>query len=241
MPAGLGGTADGIFGGNVRSRGAGILSLRTDWRRSDGWRSITARLAGETAPLSIDSIGETSAERGGDFGRSFVVRRGGIVALFIVIAETPRPADAESAVNAETRGAGVKPELSACSGEAICMLPSLIGVMGFVANFGVPGSSNTWAWFPKGSWSLVLEPSLERSQALGPRARLGTELRFLVVCSPWLGVLKPVKRPVTGRRLRRGAFAGATGLSSKEPDPWNFSSSARCCASTCFFFRMMTK
>lgn len=64
-------------------------------------------------------MGETSAERGGDFGRSFVVRRGGIVALFMVMAETPRADDAASEVIVGTRGAGVKPEPITCSGEAM--------------------------------------------------------------------------------------------------------------------------
>lgn len=67
------------------------------------------------------------------------------MALFMVIAETPRAAAAVSAVNVETRGAGAKPALTACSGEAMCVLPSLMGVMGFIAKLGMPGSSITWA------------------------------------------------------------------------------------------------
>lgn len=70
----------------MRSRGAGTFDLRTDWRRSDGWRSMTD--PGEYALVrgvsTSDSTGDTSmTDRGGERGRSFV-KRGESVALSLL-------------------------------------------------------------------------------------------------------------------------------------------------------------
>lgn len=90
------------------------------------------------------------------------------MALSIVMAET-LPVVAVLAVSAETRGAGARPCLD--SGEVTCVLASLMGVMGFIVSFGVPGSSSICAPLPKGLRSLELSLVVGRSHALPPGMR----------------------------------------------------------------------
>lgn len=148
---GLGGPA-AIFGGRVKSRGAGSLSFRTDCLRCRPETVPAPTAAPAVAPpkraAASDAVGVEIAWPTGLACTGFACKGERVVS-----AGSPRGEDcgddlvtfgagiAVSAVIAEARGAGERP--AAAVGEGICVLTSLFNVMGLVGFIGVPGSSRT--------------------------------------------------------------------------------------------------